>query len=327
MYDFTGQQCPVCHQLFQEDADLVVCPDCGAPYHRECYAQTGHCLLQAKHAPDFEWTPPHAAKPERACPNCGAMNEVTVGECGSCAYPLSGADYAQPPQQPTPPRAAANHRNRSGSTGFDYDEFYRQAHARNQDVPKITPDETLEGIPAADWAYYIGPSNHIYLLVFKQMELLRQKKAISFSAFLFGHYYFLYRKAWRPGLACMLISLVLSVPMYLWQMQITESPLVAGIAPGVIDTLVYISLALNLVYKIFCGMYGYYLYKKDSAQRIEKIRRQFPDMKQRAFVLSAQGGTSMMAVFLAIVFASVVSEFVITLLGPNTAALAALLPF
>ncbi|MBQ7860302.1 MAG: hypothetical protein IJ347_09255 [Faecalibacterium sp.] len=115
MYDFTGQQCPVCHQLFQEDADLVVCPDCGAPYHRECYAQTGHCLLQAKHAPDFEWTPPHAAKPERACPNCGAMNEVTAGECGSCAYPLSGADYAQPPQQPTPPRAAANHRNRSGS--------------------------------------------------------------------------------------------------------------------------------------------------------------------------------------------------------------------
>jgi len=325
MYDFMGQQCPVCHQLFRDGDDLVVCPDCGAPYHRECYAQTGHCLLEAKHAPDFEWKPPQAAKPERACPHCGAMNEVDAAACKSCSYPMGGADYTSAPRQQAQSRAGA--RGNADAPTFDYDQFYEQARARNQEVPRITPDETLEGIPAADWAYYIGPSNHIYLLVFKQMELLRQKKAISFSAFLFGHYYFLYRKAWKPGLACMLVSMLLSVPLYLWQMQVTESPLLAGIDPGLIDVLVYASLILNLVYKIFCGMYGYYLYKKDSAQRIEKIRRQFPDIKQRAFVLSAQGGTSFMAVFLALLASSIVAEFVVALLGPNTEALMAFFPF
>ena len=29
---YTGETCPVCNQVFQEDDDIVVCPDCGTPH-------------------------------------------------------------------------------------------------------------------------------------------------------------------------------------------------------------------------------------------------------------------------------------------------------
>ena len=34
--DFTKYTCPVCGETFQNGDDVVVCPECGAPHHREC---------------------------------------------------------------------------------------------------------------------------------------------------------------------------------------------------------------------------------------------------------------------------------------------------
>ena len=43
--------------------DIVVCPDCGAPYHRACYEKQGGCVYADKHGTGFEWTPPASAQP------------------------------------------------------------------------------------------------------------------------------------------------------------------------------------------------------------------------------------------------------------------------
>ena len=47
--DYTGIKCPVCGKAFTKQDDVVVCPECGAPYHRECYRNTGHCIFLEKH--------------------------------------------------------------------------------------------------------------------------------------------------------------------------------------------------------------------------------------------------------------------------------------
>ena len=39
--DWKGHKCVSCHKLFKEGDDIVVCPECGAPYHRACYAAEG----------------------------------------------------------------------------------------------------------------------------------------------------------------------------------------------------------------------------------------------------------------------------------------------
>lgn len=50
MADYTGIKCPVCDKPFQPGDDIVVCPQCGAPYHRECYQQEGKCKFDDLHA-------------------------------------------------------------------------------------------------------------------------------------------------------------------------------------------------------------------------------------------------------------------------------------
>lgn len=54
---YIGQQCTSCHELFNKNDDIVVCPDCGSPYHRECYKNEGKCLNVELHEKGTEWQP------------------------------------------------------------------------------------------------------------------------------------------------------------------------------------------------------------------------------------------------------------------------------
>ncbi len=47
--DFTKFHCPVCNKNFSENDDVVVCPECGTPHHRECYKITGKCFNENLH--------------------------------------------------------------------------------------------------------------------------------------------------------------------------------------------------------------------------------------------------------------------------------------
>jgi uncharacterized Zn finger protein (UPF0148 family) len=49
------QNCALCHAyLFQED-DVVYCPVCGAPHHRECYNSIGKCALEEFHGTENQY--------------------------------------------------------------------------------------------------------------------------------------------------------------------------------------------------------------------------------------------------------------------------------
>ena len=53
--EFTEYKCPVCDKQFKKGDDVVVCPECGAPHHRECYEKEGHCHFADKHGADFSF--------------------------------------------------------------------------------------------------------------------------------------------------------------------------------------------------------------------------------------------------------------------------------
>ena len=75
---YIGNTCPVCGEKFKDGDDAVLCPDCGTPYHRECWQKPGGCLHQAEHAAGFEWQPEPAGgsadAEDAVCPNCGTHN-------------------------------------------------------------------------------------------------------------------------------------------------------------------------------------------------------------------------------------------------------------
>lgn len=58
MTKYVGLKCPVCGKKFTADDDIVVCPVCGAPYHRACYQKVGACIFQDKHGTSEAWSPP-----------------------------------------------------------------------------------------------------------------------------------------------------------------------------------------------------------------------------------------------------------------------------
>ena len=61
MTDFTNADCPVCKKDFSAEKP-VICPDCGTPYHRDCWAVSGHCSFEAAHKSGFVWRKPEPEK-------------------------------------------------------------------------------------------------------------------------------------------------------------------------------------------------------------------------------------------------------------------------
>ena len=72
-----GVSCVRCHAyLFPED-DIVYCPVCGAPHHRECYEQLGHCAMEEFHGTDRQYDIVKAREEER---KAAQPEKETVGE-------------------------------------------------------------------------------------------------------------------------------------------------------------------------------------------------------------------------------------------------------
>ncbi|MCI2046761.1 MAG: DUF2628 domain-containing protein [Faecalibacterium sp.] len=343
MYDFTGCECPVCHQLFRPDDDLVVCPDCGTPYHRACYEKAGRCVYSASHGPDFAWAPPHKAAAEAAhvCSVCGTENPAENRYCKNCGAPMSGQPEKRRPvaahaSGAAPQENAASKNSAAGKdASFDYSQLYRSATASPESSPfganayvAIDPNESMDGIPAAEWAAYIGPSSRIYLMIFKQMEVLRHKISFSFSAMLFGPFYYIYRKAWKPALFFGLLACLTRVPMFLSVLQITDSALTAGLSAVLLENLQRAAGMINYALMFVSGMYGFYLYKKSAAEQIRRIQQQYPDTQKRSYVLNAQGGTSIGAVIaLFLGFMALIYIGMFLFMGPNVNALVSALGY
>ena len=103
--NYKGVSCPVCGQPFQEGDDIVVCPECGAPHHRACYKQLGHCAMEQQlHPQHLSWQNPNDQPPAAAadgsddiiCPNCGLFCHSEDESCPNCHFPLKNKTESQP---------------------------------------------------------------------------------------------------------------------------------------------------------------------------------------------------------------------------------------
>ncbi|WP_455529955.1 RING finger protein [Ruminococcus sp.] len=88
---YIGEKCPVCQKEFTAEDDIVVCPECGTPHHRECYMLANRCANEELHAAGEKWK--HRAKPSRyrVCPKCSFPNRITDTACQRCGEELSAA--------------------------------------------------------------------------------------------------------------------------------------------------------------------------------------------------------------------------------------------
>lgn len=338
MADYKGNTCPVCKQKFKEADDIVVCPDCGTPYHRECWKKVGVCVHQADHAAGFEWTPDNVIsdRPDDiVCPNCGTHNPLGAKYCNHCGVSLPDHPDNVQYQQDHPAPGGNGPVYANGSYQADGAPQYRQA-PRPEQAPdqeffsagsmgpdgftckEVGPDDPIDGIKARDWASYVGPSSIYYMMQFFRMQETRRKAVISFSAFFLGPFYFFYRKMWKQGVLFALLDFIVTLPSLLYLMAVSGAEWMVGMPfLRLIPTAMQVCYVLNFIQMVIRGLFAVYWYKKESERRIHRVYDRCPEGPQRSNALAATGGTSWAAVFIYLgvyIAAGVLGSF---LMGPD----------
>ena len=327
MTRYTGNHCPVCEQAFTDEDDIVVCPDCGTPYHRACWQKVGVCMHKSEHAAGFEWQPevgPDADKAahEATCPNCGTHNTPGAVRCAHCGCPLPKAPdpitaktddeksvpiYARDPSAVNNSRTAPEPHIDTFGTGEDGGIYRRE----------IGPEDPIDGIKAKDWAAYVGRSPMYYLMQFFRMSETKQKVTLSLSAFLFGPAYLFYRKMWKQGLLATLVMVVLSIPGFM-SIIATFNPTFFGSLPlGWLPAAYTIGEIGIWAFKVILGMFAVSWYHDSSKAQIEEIYMACPEGDGRTELLVQRGGTNLLAALLYFGIMCLLQVAILYMAGPS----------
>lgn len=180
MNKYVGEMCPVCKNKFNDEDNIVVCPVCGTPYHKDCYQSIKHCMFEDKHSEGYTWSPSVKQEPSNAesdsptkkrCVRCGQDNSADSIFCNKCGMPLD----------------VENFNDVSGPMSFILDP-----------LGGVDKNEVIKGIPVKDIAKYVKTSVPYYLNVFKRLKDINVGK-FSFCGFFFSGAWLLYRKQYKLG--------------------------------------------------------------------------------------------------------------------------------
>ena len=327
MTRYTGNHCHVCEQAFTDTDDIVVCPDCGTPYHRDCWKKVGACMHRSEHAAGFEWQPeigPEAVKAahEAICPNCGTRNTPGAARCSHCGCPLprsdaDSADAAKPEEQvPIYARDPSAVNNRSAAPG-PHIETYSADREGGIYRREIGPEDTIDGIKAKDWAAYVGRSPMYYLMQFFRMSITNRKAAVCLSAFLFGPAYLFYRKMWKEGLLTAVLTIVLSIPTFIEIISVFNPSLLGAMPLGWLPVAVNVCAVASWALNIILGLFAVSWYRREAKKNIDRIYADYPDGEARTDALLQKGGTNLLAALLYFGIMLLLASLVINLAGPG----------
>jgi len=328
MLDHTGINCPVCGEAFKQEDDIVVCPQCGAPYHRACYEQVGKCIFDDLHQAGKDWNPPAPPPPKAAdttaeikdqeCPVCGTLNAHSALFCNRCGSSLLGAQQGgqKPPQAAAPPPfvapGAPTARNAYGGVvpPFSFDP-----------MGGVSPAESLdEGVSFGDASKFVKQNTTYYMPVFRYMKQSGRNK-FNVSAFLFSGAWMLYRKQYKAGA----IVSALMFGLYLAYLSVTvfiAAPLLSDLAGQVgmditqgftptneqmlaisqlvaNDPILYLKISLPLlclaamlVVMIVIGVRGNKMYMRHCVRSVQAVKKVPGAQGDPSVTLEARGGVN-----------------------------------
>lgn len=272
-----GVSCVRCHAyLFPED-DIVYCPVCGAPHHRECYNQLGHCAFEEFHGTDRQYDKVKAREEEQAAaemPNTGENAEGLI-TCQMCHEKYDFALNACP-------KCGAPNIAKAGGSFVNFD-FLGGVPADYDIGDGITADEAKRFV-AANTPRYIP-----------KFAVLNAKNKLSWNwlAFLFPCGWMLSRKMYKNGVVAGLLTVISSL-FYLPFMNAINN---LGTTPGETQAQIMQSIyehlpkmgaaviaallagfVLNIAVRILSALFGDYLYKQYAISSIKTIRAESEDM-------------------------------------------------
>lgn len=291
-----GQDCPVCRGHLFNDDDIVYCPVCGAPHHRDCYNALGHCALEADHGTDRQYARPEESEKEdrasdrgKKCGFCGAVLAEDALFCDQCGNPVNGDEHT--------PRGGRT----MGGAPFVIDP-----------LGGVGQGEKIEDIPVTDMARFVAVNTPRYIPVFRRLS---KKKRVSWNwaAFLLPEGWLFYRKCYGPGVLFLMLSLIATILGSPYQTAVNEvlstlpedatMPQVYSLllsssiefSPFVTITSL-LSGALSIGYRVACGLFGDWIYRVHAIAKIHKIQGE----AEYSDLLSRTGGVSLLLLLVAV---------------------------
>lgn len=188
--DFTKEKCVVCEKYFGEDDDIVVCPVCGSPYHRECYNEKGKCINEPLHKEGFVYK------------KADEVNKKSEHK-GDVKNPFENI------------KDGKNNENTDESKKSDDEPTLEGQVFQMALIDALAPDHLdnidvkIDKRPATLFVAAVNKKSEYYIPRFLAMEQSGKKSMFNFTAFLFPLGWTLYRKIYKLSVAIFAFYLVL----------------------------------------------------------------------------------------------------------------------
>lgn len=318
MSRYDDQKCDGCGMQFQPEEDIVVCPVCGTPQHRECWKNANGCVNDARHGEGFEWKPDEKSTDSAeqndsdkkiTCPHCGEKLVPGLLFCTKCGQPLgenaqqnNNAQFGQNPFGAADPQ--------SGFPPFAipfYDPF-----------GGVKPDEKIDEVSVRDIVETVQMNSSFYLPKFKAMSGGKKKISWNWGAFFFQHLWFFYRKNYLFGLIYALVNILLQVifldPLQksseLLALLSSEESTMAEMTTAIQGIMPQLMLAagISFVIRILFTMFSNYIYRCRVFKVVEEAKEKADDEELYHLTLRLKGGASFINGALAYMGTSMLGE-------------------
>ncbi len=274
-------ECPVCHKKFTDTDDVVICPECGTPHHRECYNAVGHCVNENLHKNGYVFD--REKELQKSKEDVPKVESEPNFSQSSSAYNVNNEYYSgKDEEQNTQYSDRRENQNPFSATDMINNDI-RTLKYKN-DIRKI------DGESAYEAATVVGTNVDRFMNKFFKFQS-GKKVSWNWGAFFFGPYYFFWRKMYKPGalfVSIQLICRILITAVFYDQyydflnlisnattqnaQQIANSAEFQAFMP-----VSFIVLGTMLVINIICAMFADFLYKGKVVEVIRKTHNKIDE--------------------------------------------------
>lgn len=272
MQEYVGQPCIVCGKPFDEQDDIVTCPECGTPYHRACWKQNGKCINTELHANGQSWIKQFQAQEKEKRAEARRAEEAE--------------------------QAAARE---SGEAPQLNPELYDGIRINPEDpCLGLDPEEQLDGISVAEASDFIRTNRFYYLPLFRLMKRTGKKSSFNFLSLLCPQFYFANRKMWGSAMLALILNSLCEIPtiIFLLKQQMDIDIPWADVTTTTFQTVYTASFILYLICSVIWGLRANYMYYRFAQRRIRQIKKDTASPEESRARIRTAGGTSLLNVML-----------------------------
>ena len=262
---YIGEECPVCSKIFQENDDIVVCPDCGTPHHRSCWQKNNECFNHSKHEEGFAYY-------------------VQINE-------------------PPKPKAKSEHSENNTSKGqpftVPFPNFVHEEEIKI-DLSENSSDkvEEIDGIKVEDFISFVGFSSVYYLPLFYKFSKGEKKFSFNFFAGFIYPINQLYRKMNFLGIILSVINLLLNITNFGLFISNDQYTAMLSFLNMSENSFMLATNYINIFLMVIISLFNDRLYFSFVKHKIRSIRNRYTDEKEYRSELVRAGSPSLLKAFL-----------------------------